>query len=317
PLRPPALLWACLLRCSAGRPAPACFPRYSHTALSPITVSASPPLHPRPCPRHHTRPVPPRCCLNSVHAFRPIPTPLLCSLAVCRLSRPVSPHAGRLPCLSSACVSRPVTTLPPRPLPVSPHFPYHAGPLPVSPLASTCPLPNVLAPCLPMPAPCTSHTHTHTHLATAPCSAHPSRRTLSAYPFRPTSTILPRPPLVHCCTHPVPPPPVPASADPPLCRHTRLSPIHAMAGPLPCPRTRANLCIGRQPTHISASPFRLPRSNPSRCMHLSSPYIMLRRSLPQIAALQRCHSVQHAANAVQAFSLPSDVATLMADDGSQ
>jgi hypothetical protein len=49
-------------------------------------------------------------------------------------------------------------------------------------------------------------------------------------------------------------------------------------------------------------------------------YIMLQRSVPQIAALQWSiagHSVPHAANAVQAFSLPSDVATPMANEGSQ
>jgi hypothetical protein len=47
---------------------------------------------------------------------------------------------------------------------------------------------------------------------------------------------------------------------------------------------------------------------------------MLQRSVPQIAALQQSiagHSVPHAANAVQAFSLHSDIATPMADDGSQ
>jgi hypothetical protein len=51
-----------------------------------------------------------------------------------------------------------------------------------------------------------------------------------------------------------------------------------------------------------------------------NPYIMLQRSVPQITTLQRSitgHSVPHAANAVQAFSLPSDVATPMADDSSQ
>ncbi|KAJ7885895.1 hypothetical protein B0H14DRAFT_2563597 [Mycena olivaceomarginata] len=47
---------------------------------------------------------------------------------------------------------------------------------------------------------------------------------------------------------------------------------------------------------------------------------IFQQAVPQIAALQLSiagHSVPHAANAVQALSLPSNVATPMADDGSQ
>jgi hypothetical protein len=47
---------------------------------------------------------------------------------------------------------------------------------------------------------------------------------------------------------------------------------------------------------------------------------MVQQSVPQFAALQRSiagHSVPYATNAVQAFSLPSDIVTPMADDGSQ
>jgi hypothetical protein len=53
---------------------------------------------------------------------------------------------------------------------------------------------------------------------------------------------------------------------------------------------------------------------------ISYSYIMLQQSVPHTAAFQPSiagHCLPHATNAVQAFSLPLDVAPRMADDGSQ
>jgi hypothetical protein len=78
-----------------------------------------PPMCPRPHPRRHARPVPPRCCLDSAHASRPVPTPLLCPLDF----RPTPSWPPSVALLCPRIPSRP-----PCPLPAPPYFPYAAGP---------------------------------------------------------------------------------------------------------------------------------------------------------------------------------------------
>ncbi|KAJ7758775.1 hypothetical protein B0H14DRAFT_3896007 [Mycena olivaceomarginata] len=183
--------WACPLRCSAAP--------FTPTPLPPEQLRPHrPPLRPRPRPLRHARPIPPRRCLDSA------PTPLLCPLAVPCAARPVPSHPTPPPpcarpvpsprCRRSLFPFHPTSHTPPAPLPASTagvDVPTSQLPRPVSAHAR--------------PAPRTSHTRTH--LATAPCSARPSRPALPAHPFRLMSTPLPHPLPMRCRAHPVLPPP--------------------------------------------------------------------------------------------------------------
>ncbi|KAJ7800035.1 hypothetical protein B0H14DRAFT_2616530 [Mycena olivaceomarginata] len=126
---------------------------------------------------------------------------------------------------------------PPAPPPVSaPPYPSPPGrcldsvhaPRPIATLAT--PSAHVTAgvdvPPSQRPRPVSAHarlprtSHTRTHLAAAPCSACPSRSTLSAHPFCSMSTPLAIPSSHALPPSSCPPPPLLASAHPLSCRHT-------------------------------------------------------------------------------------------------
>jgi hypothetical protein len=139
------------------RPSPTAFPCASSmhpSRLSPTPVPVLSAPAPCPRPRGRTHPVPPRRCIDSARVFRPVPTPLLCPLAVCCSSRPIPSHAGRLPCPSSAGASRPVS---PRccralfPFRHTSHTPPALSPCP--PLRQRAHLFKAILPCPPIPAP--------------------------------------------------------------------------------------------------------------------------------------------------------------------
>ncbi|KAJ7696109.1 hypothetical protein B0H14DRAFT_806271 [Mycena olivaceomarginata] len=166
-------------------PTPSVPPQHLHPRL--------PPLRPRPRPRPYARPVPPRRCLYSARAYRPVPTSLLFPLAVRRPSRPVPSHPTPAASRDSS----------PRRVPSRPHaatgalsprqFPYPAGPLCSCPPAPT---PTCSPRVRPLLAPRHARRTTRTPPCHCPCSARLSRR---AAPRRgPLRTPVPPPRPYRC-----------------------------------------------------------------------------------------------------------------------
>ncbi|KAJ7869872.1 hypothetical protein B0H14DRAFT_3440354 [Mycena olivaceomarginata] len=191
-----------------GLPAPLlCRAFHANAAPSRTTASASPAPAPPPAsaPPRPSHPASPLRCLDSA----PVLSPRRCPLAVPCAARPVPSHPTPAASGASPPCARPV---------LSPRcrrslFPFHpTSHTPPAPLpASTA---GVDVPTSQLPRPVSAHarpaprtSHTHTHLATAPCSACPSRPALPAHPFRLMSTPLPHPHPMRCRAHPVLPPP--------------------------------------------------------------------------------------------------------------
>ncbi|KAJ7315626.1 hypothetical protein DFH08DRAFT_971971 [Mycena albidolilacea] len=257
-------VWVCAL-CMANVAAPLTTTRPQQRAsLSPIPSPPSPPT--AACPP----PAPPSGSTTAPASPRlPIPAPRTATATACphqskdapvRRRRTIwhttTPHTTSPQLPGSMYVS----PSPPNPVPHA-HPPRYA-PLPHS--TSTIPplttmaaaatpdhhapytmsaWPAFAAQLCPSPTPGPALTATARPPASAP--PRPSCPALSANPFRPTSTPLRHPPTMHSRMHPVPPPPVSASAHPSSYRHTRPRPIRA--------RTCVHLGVGRPSCSTTAS----------------------------------------------------------------